>query len=108
MRKNSVRSGAVYDSASQLARPAMLPLSRRAQVKSLYGPLLACITTSQSAFTAMLKQHSPDGTRLALVAAIRDNPAGEEGIAYRCGCAPAALRSLRRLSAIPHLPFVNP
>lgn len=53
------------------------------QVKSLYGPLLACITTSQSAFTAMLKQHSPDGTRESLVAAIHANPSGEEGIAYR-------------------------
>lgn len=54
------------------------------QVKSLYGPLLACLTTSRSAFDAMLKQHSPDGTRQALVAAIHENPGGHEGEAYRC------------------------
>lgn len=54
------------------------------QVKSLYGPLLACLTTSRSAFDAMLKQHSPDGTRKALVEAIHANPGGHEGEAYRC------------------------
>jgi hypothetical protein len=55
----------------------------RLQVKSLYGPLLACLTTSRSAFDAMLKQHSPNGSRKALVAAIHENPGCHEGEAYR-------------------------
>lgn len=54
-----------------------------AQLRSLYGPLLACITTSQSAFASMLKQHSPDGSREALVAAIHEDPGCQEGEAYR-------------------------
>ena len=60
-------------------------VSCRLQVKSLYGPLLACLTTSRSAFDAMLKQHSPDGSRKALVAAIHENPGCHEGEAYRWG-----------------------
>ena len=57
------------------------------QVKSLYGPLLACVTTSQSAAAAMVRQHSPDGTRAGMVAAIRAHPEGPEGVAYRCASA---------------------
>jgi hypothetical protein len=63
---------------------------RRLQVKSLYGPLLACLTTSRSAFDAMLKQHSPDGSRKALVAAIHQNPGCHEGEAYRWDTADTA------------------
>lgn len=54
-----------------------------AQLRSLYGPLLACVTSSQSAYASMLKQHSPDGTRQALLLAIQGDPAGKEGQAYR-------------------------
>lgn len=64
-------------------------------MKSLYGPLLACLTTSRSAFDAMLKQHSPDGTREALVSAIHTNPGGHEGEAYRC----------RLTVDLPHFPY---
>lgn len=69
---------------SKLSKEREAQIDRvNAQVKSLYGPLLACITTSRSAYTAMLKQHSPDGTRQSLVAAIHANPQGHEGQAYR-------------------------
>ncbi len=54
------------------------------QVKSLYGPLLAIVQTSKSASEAMVRQHSPDGTRESMVAAIRGCPEGPEGVAYRC------------------------
>jgi len=53
-------------------------------VKSLYGPLLAIVQTSKSASEAMVRQHSPDGTRESMVAAIRGCPEGPEGVAYRC------------------------
>ena len=56
------------------------------QVKSLYGPLLAIVQTSKSASQAMVRQHSPDGTRESMVAAIRACPEGPEGVAYRCFC----------------------
>jgi hypothetical protein len=69
---------------SKLSKEREAQIDRvNAQVKSLYGPLLACLTTSRSAFDAMLKQHSPDGSRKSLVAAIHENPGCHEGEAYR-------------------------
>lgn len=53
------------------------------QVKDLYGPLLSCVTASKSAFDAMIRQHSPDGTKAGFVHAIRENPECGEAIAYR-------------------------
>ena len=53
------------------------------QVKDLYGPLLSCVTASKSAFDAMIRQHSPDGTKAGFVRAIRENPECGEAIAYR-------------------------
>ena len=53
------------------------------QVKDLYGPLLSCVTASKSAFDAMIRQHSPDGTKAGFVRAIRENPESEEAVAYR-------------------------
>ena len=53
------------------------------QVRLLYGPLLASISASRSAYAAMVRQHSPDGTVDGLVRAIRDWPDGPEGSAYR-------------------------
>ncbi len=53
------------------------------QVRNLYGPLLACVTASKSAFDAMCRQHSPDGTPKTFIAAIRGDPAGREGQIYR-------------------------
>ena len=54
------------------------------QVRNLYGPLLACVTASKSAFDAMCHQHSPDGTSKTFIEAIRSNPGGREGQVYRC------------------------
>jgi molybdopterin synthase catalytic subunit len=54
------------------------------QVRSLYGPLLACVTASKSAFEAMVRQHSPDGTVKTFVGLIRDDPKGREAEVYRC------------------------
>ncbi|CAL8467388.1 g6925 [Coccomyxa elongata] len=53
------------------------------QVRSLYGPLLACVTASKSAFEAMVRQHSPDGTSKTFVELIREHPEGREGQIYR-------------------------
>ena len=53
------------------------------QVRNLYGPLLACVTASKSAFDAMCRQHSPDGTPKTFIEAIRSNPGGREGQVYR-------------------------
>ncbi|KXZ49567.1 hypothetical protein GPECTOR_20g422 [Gonium pectorale] len=53
------------------------------QLRQFYGPLLACVTASRSAFRAMVKQHSPDGTKVAFQAAIQANPDGPEARAYR-------------------------
>ena len=61
----------------------LTPTCASLQVKSLYGPLLAIVQTSKSASQAMVRQHSPDGTREAMVAAIRAQPEGPEGVAYR-------------------------
>ena len=57
------------------------------QVRQLYGPLLACVTATRSAYAAMVRQHSPDGTARAFIRAVRETPAGAEGVSYRCACA---------------------
>ena len=59
------------------------PICFFAQVRSLYGPLLACVTASKSAFEAMVRQHSPDGTSKTFVELIREHPEGREGQIYR-------------------------
>ncbi|PNW79331.1 hypothetical protein CHLRE_09g411300v5 [Chlamydomonas reinhardtii] len=53
------------------------------QLKNFYGPLLATITASRSAFRAMVRQHSPDGTKEAFQAAVFAAPDGPEARAYR-------------------------
>jgi hypothetical protein len=52
-------------------------------VRLLYGPLLACVTASKSAFTAMVRQHG-DGDTVSFVRAAREDPNGREGKTYRC------------------------
>lgn len=52
-------------------------------MRNLYGPLLACVSASKSAFDAMCHQHSPDGTSKTFIEAIRSNPGGSEGQVYR-------------------------
>jgi len=53
------------------------------QVRDLYGPLLSCITASRSAYEAMMRQHSPDGTPESFIKATRQDPEGPEAKAYR-------------------------
>ncbi|EFN59926.1 hypothetical protein CHLNCDRAFT_49364 [Chlorella variabilis] len=53
------------------------------QVRLLYGPLLACVHASRSAYAAMVRQHSPDGTVHGFVQAVQAHPEGAEGEAYR-------------------------
>jgi hypothetical protein len=53
------------------------------QLRDLYGPLLACVTATQTAYMAMVKQHSPDGTRAGFQAALQERPDGPEARAYR-------------------------
>ena len=53
-------------------------------MRLLYGPLLACVHATRSAWEAMVRQHSPDGTPDGFVRALQANPEGPEGEAYRC------------------------
>ncbi|KDD74164.1 hypothetical protein H632_c1517p0 [Helicosporidium sp. ATCC 50920] len=53
------------------------------QVRQLYGPLLACVHATRSAYAAMVSQHSPDGTIAGFVYAVRSDPRGAEAEAYR-------------------------
>ena len=54
------------------------------QVKELYGPLLAVVTASKSAFDAMVRQHSPGEAIDGFITAAREHPEGKEGQVYRC------------------------
>jgi hypothetical protein len=58
------------------------------QVKELYGPLLAVVTASKSAFDAMVKQHSPDRTMKSFISAAQTTPESKEGQTYRCAATP--------------------
>lgn len=59
------------------------------QVRNLYGPLLACVSASKSAFEAMMRQHSPDGSAKTFMDMIRANPDSREGQIYRrAACSP--------------------
>ena len=78
-RGGRVRSCAEYSAAANWTA---------AQVRLLYGPLLACVTASKSAFTAMVQQHG-DGDTASFVRAARENPEGPQGKTYRC--TPASL-----------------
>ena len=53
------------------------------QVRELYGPLLACVTATKSAFEAMVRQHSGTATIQEFITAARSNPEGKEGHTYR-------------------------
>lgn len=53
------------------------------QLRLFYGPLLASVTATKSAYEAMAKQHSPDGTMAGFQQAIMDRPSGPEATAYR-------------------------
>lgn len=53
------------------------------QVRLLYGPLLACVTATRSAYAAMVRQHAPDGQAESFMRAARECPEGPEGVAYR-------------------------
>ena len=55
------------------------------QLREFYGPLLACVTATKSAYDAMLKQHSANGSRVSFSQSIAANPDGPEARAYRCG-----------------------
>ena len=53
------------------------------QVKELYGPLLAVVTASKSAFDAMVTQHSPNRSMKDFISAARNTPDGKDGQTYR-------------------------
>mmetsp|Transcript_26668 Transcript_26668/g.58056 ORF Transcript_26668/g.58056 Transcript_26668/m.58056 type:complete len:194 (-) Transcript_26668:437-1018(-) len=53
------------------------------QVKELYGPLFMCITATKSAYDAMVRQHSTDGTLHTFEKSIKSNPHCSEACAYR-------------------------
>lgn len=53
------------------------------QVKELYGPLLACVTASKSAFDAMVRQHGETQTPAEFISTAREHPESREGHTYR-------------------------
>lgn len=53
------------------------------QVRDLYGPLLATVNASRTAYKAMVRVHSPDGTAAAFVSAVRADPEGATAKFYR-------------------------
>lgn len=58
------------------------------QLQCLYGPLLACVTASKSAYDAMIRQVSTDSRKKSLDEkefrrAVRDSPQGAPARAYR-------------------------
>lgn len=71
-----------YNSQVQEQRKALIERVNL-QLKELYGPLLACVTATKSSFDAMVRQHSPDGTRQGLQTAIQASPDGSVARAYR-------------------------
>ncbi|KAJ9525795.1 hypothetical protein QJQ45_009333 [Haematococcus lacustris] len=71
-----------YNAQVQEQRKARLERVNQ-QLKDLYGPLLACVTATKSAYEAMVRQHSPDGSRQALQSALLARPYGPEAHAFR-------------------------
>ncbi len=55
------------------------------QLRDFYGPLLATVTATKSAYDAMVRQHSPDSSAQGFQAEVRAAPGGEEARAYRWG-----------------------
>uniref|UniRef100_A0A7R9YPK9 Uncharacterized protein n=1 Tax=Chlamydomonas euryale TaxID=1486919 RepID=A0A7R9YPK9_9CHLO len=53
------------------------------QLREFYGPLLACVTATKSAYDAMVQQHSPDGTLMAFTRALSEDSQGATASAYR-------------------------
>ena len=54
------------------------------QLKELYGPLLACVTASKSAYDAMVRQvGGPGASAGSFRAAVRTDESSPEGVAYR-------------------------
>ncbi|GAX73465.1 hypothetical protein CEUSTIGMA_g917.t1 [Chlamydomonas eustigma] len=53
------------------------------QLREFYGPLLACVTATKSAYNAMVKQHSPDATRSGFQKALSQDPEGPTAVAFR-------------------------
>ena len=55
------------------------------QVRDLYGPLLATVNASRTAYKAMVRAHSPDGggSAAAFVSAVRRDPEGATARVYR-------------------------
>lgn len=54
-----------------------------AQLKNFYGPLLAAVSATKSAYDALVAQHSPDATRGGFQAAVR-TCAAEDGLQAAC------------------------
>ena len=53
------------------------------QLRMFYGPLLALCAATKSAYDAMVRQHSSDGTLGSFIRGIKEDPSGAEGVAYR-------------------------
>eukprot|EP00940_MAST-03C_sp_MAST-3C-sp2_P001135 g1135.t1 len=53
------------------------------QLKFFYGPLLACVTCSKSAYDSMCAVHSPDGSKETFIRLKNTDPKSEQAVAYR-------------------------
>jgi hypothetical protein len=75
---------AFFNSKAQEERKARIERVNE-QLRSFYGPLLACVSATKSAYNAMVRQHSPEGApdqRAFHLACLRD-PEGPQATAYR-------------------------
>ena len=61
------------------------PPTRFAQLKNFYGPLLAAVSATKSAYDALIAQHSPDGTRAGFQKAVRRAGGDCFGVARNSG-----------------------
>eukprot|EP00878_Enallax_costatus_P004346 GHUV01004581.1.p2 GENE.GHUV01004581.1~~GHUV01004581.1.p2 ORF type:complete len:196 (+),score=65.93 GHUV01004581.1:1905-2492(+) len=73
---------AFFNSKAQEERKARIERVNE-QLRDFYGPLLACVTATKSAYDAMVRQHSPDKSMATFQRKCTDNPAGPEATAYR-------------------------
>eukprot|EP00879_Flechtneria_rotunda_P008216 GHRR01008608.1.p1 GENE.GHRR01008608.1~~GHRR01008608.1.p1 ORF type:complete len:137 (+),score=42.55 GHRR01008608.1:1428-1838(+) len=71
-----------FNSKTQEERKARIERVNE-QLRDFYGPLLACVTATKSAYDAMVKQHSPNGSAAAFQERCIHDPTGPEAKAYR-------------------------
>ncbi|WIA09377.1 hypothetical protein OEZ85_008783 [Tetradesmus obliquus] len=73
---------AFFNAKTQEERKARIERVNQ-QLRDFYGPLLACVTATKSAYDAMVRQHSPDGTLQRFQELCMAEPSGPQAAAYK-------------------------